>query len=482
MRSYFLLLLLAALPFAGMAQDFPGYSASPYAGSAGLWFNPATAADNVYSLDFLVAGASVEAGNNFVGIRRADIRKPTLGVEDLKLRTWNTRKSAFVRATVLGPGVMVSNEKSGWGFNVNLRNYVNVDGVNSELAQLLAYGFDHPPQFNDQYRNQRLNVNAMSWAELAFTYAVVLRNGAEHYLSAGIRPKILFGLAAVHVDLSDAAYNVPNDSIIQLYSGALRFMHSDQLTFNNALTPSWGFRTSPGLGLDAGLIYEFRPDDIQKKSDQRRVWPGLRGERAVYKYRIGLALQDLGIIRFRRGELSDEYTVSASYWNTNGEPINQTAPAPVYGTFELRNGGADAGDAMWMRLPLSLNLHGDYQFRPGLYVGGNVFSAVYLRNSRMARVHELTRVSITPRYENEWFGVWAPVSFSRLGVAAVGGGMRIGPLSFGTNDILGLLFARKYNFSADAYIVLKLPLFPLPHRAGKQGKAQKGGKVDECAD
>ncbi|MCA6365043.1 MAG: hypothetical protein IM638_18575 [Bacteroidetes bacterium] len=482
MHIRFIALFVLASSLKGLSQDFPGYSASPYAGAAGLWFNPATAADNNYSLDILLAGASVEAGNNYAGIRRADIRKPTLGLEDLKLRNINTKKAAFVRGTVLGPGIMRSNEKSGWGINLNMRNYVNVDGVNRDLARLIAYGFDNPPQFNANYTNNRLSVNAMSWAEVAFTYAAVLRNGAEHYLAAGVRPKLLFGLAAVHVDLSDANYTVPNDSVIQLYRGDLRFMHSDQITFNSALTPSWGFRTSPGLGLDAGLIYEFRPEVMQKKPDQRRVWPGLRGERAMYKYRIGLALLDAGIIRFRRGELSDEYAVSAGYWNTNGEPINQTAPAPVYGTFELRNGGADAGNAMWMRLPLALNLHGDYQFRQGLFVGGNVYSAVYLRGSRMARVHELTRVSITPRYENEWFGVWAPVSFSRLGVAAVGGGVRLGPLSLGTNDILGLLFPRKYNFSADAYFVLKLPLFPLPHRAGKAGKAQKGGKVDECAD
>jgi Family of unknown function (DUF5723) len=478
-RLLFLLLLMSG---SISAQDFPGYSISPYAGIAGLSFNPATAADHSYSKDILLCGASLEAGNNYAGFRRADIGKPNFGINDVKLHNWNTRKAAFVRATVLGPGVMISNDKIGWGIDVKVRNYVNVDGVDQELAELIAFGFDNPPQFNRDYSNRRLSINAASWGEIGFTYAAVLRYGAEHYLSAGIRPKLLLGLAAVHVDLSDASYSVPNDSIIQLYAGELRFMHSDQLTFNSALQPSWGFRTSPGLGLDAGVIYEFRPDALQKKQENRRSWPGYR-ERPYYKYRIGLAVQDAGIIRFRRGELSDQYTVSANLWNTNGEPINQTAPSSIYGTFELRNGGADAGDAMWMRLPLALNMHGDYQFVPNVYVSANVFSAVYLRGSRMARVHELTRISISARYETPWFGVWMPVSFSRLGVAAVGGGVRLGPLSFGTNDVLGLIFPKKYNYSADGYVVLKLPLFPLPGAKKRAGKTKSNsGNVDDCPD
>lgn len=476
--------LFVFLLFAGslIAQDFPSYSASPYAGVVGLGFNPATAADHAYSKDILLGGASLELGNNYVGFRRADIGKANFGVEDLKLRNWNTRKAVFARATALGPAVMVSNDKMGWGLDIKARNYVNVDGVDQELAELIVYGFDNPPQFNQPYSNRRLSINAASWAEIGFTYAAVLRYGAEHYLSAGIRPKLLFGLAAVHVDLSTAEYSVPNDSIIQLYAGQLRFMHSDQLSFNSALQPSWGFRMSPGLGLDAGLIYEFRPDALQKKPENRREWPGFR-ERPYYKYRIGVALIDAGIIRFRRGELSDQYAVNANLWNTNGDPINPTAPTNVYSTFELRNGGADAEKGMWMRLPLALNLHGDYQFMPNVYVGANVFSPVYIRGSKMVRVHELARVSVSARYETPWFGVWMPVSFSRLGVTAVGAGLRLGPLAFGTNDVLGLLFPKKYNFSADGYVTLKLPLFPLPGWQKRAGKTKTGsGKVDDCAD
>ncbi|MGL5891316.1 MAG: hypothetical protein ACRC3B_15610, partial [Bacteroidia bacterium] len=93
-RFLFLLLFISG---SLSAQDFPGFTASPYSGIAGLAFNPATAADHAYSTDILLAGASLELGNNFAGFRRADIGKANFGINDIKIRDWNTRKTVFTR-------------------------------------------------------------------------------------------------------------------------------------------------------------------------------------------------------------------------------------------------------------------------------------------------------------------------------------------------------------------------------------------------
>jgi len=169
-------------------------------------------------------------------------------------------------------------------------------------------------------------------------------------------------------------------------------------------------------------------------------------------------------------------------WDLDDKTFDLTSPTPLYNTFELRQGGANAGKGLWMRLPLALNVQYDYMIRKDVFVNATAFSALYFRNTDGRKVHELTRLSITPRWERRWFAVWAPVSFSRLGILSLGAGFRVGPFAIGTTDILVWALRRKTVYSADLYFVLKVPLFPTKKGKAKGGDLKKGGKVDECSD
>ncbi|TND00365.1 MAG: hypothetical protein FD123_4384 [Bacteroidetes bacterium] len=135
-----------------------------------------------------------------------------------------------------------------------------------------------------------------------------------------------------------------------------------------------------------------------------------------------------------------------------------------------------------MRTPLALNLQYDQRLAKDVYVNATAYSGLYLRNVSFKRVNELTRLTVTPRWEKRWLGVWMPLSFSRLGTFSVGSGVRLGPLVVGTNDILFYLLKNKPAYSADMYFVLKVPLFPLGKGGKSKNKTRSGGSVDECAD
>lgn len=105
------------------------------------------------------------------------------------------------------------------------------------------------------------------------------------------------------------------------------------------------------------------------------------------------------------------------------------------------------------------------------YINAAAFAGVYLRNSNGKKVHELTRLSISPRWEKRWYGVWLPISFSRMGNVSLGTGLRIGPLVIGTNNLLPIIFKNKTTYEADLYVALKVPLFP----TGKFLKKNQGG-------
>lgn len=480
MRKFiFPLLLLASVYCPG--QDFLGYAHSQYAGIAGASYNPASLADNKYSLDILLLGGGLEVSNNYIGIRRTDIRRSDFGTDYFKLRDNPFKKSAFVRNEILLPGFMVSNEKYGWGIDLKVRTYVNVDGVPEKLAHILTYELNDPPNFNDEFYSRHIGVDLLSWGEIGATYAKTIWTGAEHYVSVGLRPKFLLGLGSAYVYVNDATYEFYNDST--LYSGGtVKFGHSDNFVFAQGYRMSYRLGFNPGFGIDAGIIYEHRPDEMQNSKDSKKEkpWPGFR-ERPKYKYRIGAAINDLGAIRFHYGELSDEYTFSASLWDLDDKTFDSTSPPPMYGTFELRSGGSKAGRGFWMRLPLALTLQYDYRVNDDIFINATAFGALYTRNFSTNRIHELSRISITARWERRWFGAWVPVSYSRQGNLSLGAGLRAGPLVIGTADILNLVLRRKYIYNADIYFALKVPLFPTGKTSKKSKTKKDKGKVDDCA-
>lgn len=464
-------------------QDLLGYGHSNYAGIAGASYNPASLADNRFKMDILLIGAGVEVGNNYAGVKRSEVFRPGFGSQNLYLRTRDTKKTVFFRNEVLLPGIMFSNEKFGWGFDMKIRSYVNVDGVETELAHFLALELNDEPNFNQSMYNRHIGIQALSWAEFGVTYAKTIWTGAEHFVSVGVRPKFLLGLGAAYVFLNDAGYAFRNDSTLNLVRGDVEFGHSDNFSFDGGFRMSYMIGFNPGIGVDAGFIYEYRPDEMQedKKETKEKPWPGYR-ERPKYKYRIGVAITDLGIIHFRHGEFSDHYAIDASMWDLDDKTFDSTSPAPMFNTFEMRTRGSNAGKGLWMRIPLALNLQYDYLIRENLYVNATAFTAIYLRNYDGKRVHELTRLSITPRWEKRWFAVWAPVSFSRLGIVSLGTGFRFGPFAIGTNDILNWALRNKKIYTLDLYFVLKVPLFPTGTMKTKKGKQKTDGKVDECPD
>jgi hypothetical protein len=480
MRKLFLL-LFSAISICGSSQDYLGYAHSNYSGIVGASYNPASLADNNYSMDILICGAGLEVGNNYVGVKRSTLNS-TFGPQDLILRSRETKKAAFVRSEILLPGIMFSNGKRGWGVDMKVRTYANVEGLSEDLAHIFAFELDDPIHFEHSLYNRHIGITAMSWFELGGTYAQTIWTGAEHYVSVGVRPKFILGLGGFYAFVNDAGYNFRNDSTLSIDRADVDFGLSDNFTFNNSLQPSWKLGFNPGLGVDAGISYEFRPDELQKDESEKKKekeWPGFR-ERPVYKYRIGVSITDLGFVHFHHGEFSDHYALETNLWDYDNDVWNPTSPAPLYSLFDQRSQGNKKGSGMWMRLPLALNVQYDYFVGKFLYINATAFSGIYLRNNDGKKVHELTRISITPRWDKRWYGVWMPVSFSRFGNLSVGTGLRVGPFIIGTTNLLPLLFKNKTTYTADLYFALKVPLFPTGKSGGKKRKLNTNGKVDDC--
>ena len=75
------------------AQSFLGYGHSNFAGIVGATYNPASLADNNYSMDILVCGAGIKISNNYFGVKRSAISNPNFGPSNVTLRDRPTKKA-----------------------------------------------------------------------------------------------------------------------------------------------------------------------------------------------------------------------------------------------------------------------------------------------------------------------------------------------------------------------------------------------------
>ena len=100
-------------------------------------------------------------------------------------------------------------------------------------------------------------------------------------------------------------------------------------------------------------------------------------------------------------------------------------------------------------------------------------------NKNPNKVHEITLISITPRWDHRWFGVFVPVSYNAYKNFNVGMDLRIGPLIIGANNFFQF-FGKKDIYAADFHVMLKVLVpFRKPH---DRDNDKISDRKDKCPD
>lgn len=429
-------------------------------------------------------------------------------------------KSVYIAARIMGPSFMISlNHKNAIGFVSNARSYVNVDGVGAELARLLYYdvgrgvgGNSVQSLLHKQFENKYFSANTMAWLEYGLSYAHVFREKDEHYFKAGATVKYLQGIAAAYVNIKDLSYKFNNDTILGIFKTDVNYGHSENLEIPNNVknktnqnvnpivddptllgTFSGGYPNAvgePGFGFDFGAVYEYRPKykDYKYEMDgEKDLW---RRDQNKYKLKIGVSLTDVGGIRYSKGKYSNNFSINTDSirfrsFKTDSFPVQSydkiidslaaqslktgITQKPIAGTFTTR-------------LPMALSFQIDYNIWKDFYVNLTPYIAFQFKESE-AKVHDWTIISLTPRWDHKWFGVSIPISYNTFSAKNnqpinVGASVRLGPLAFGSNNLVTYLSPGKDIFQANFYLLLKVPIpYSKPH---DKDKDHVSDKKDKC--
>jgi hypothetical protein len=482
-----LLGLLAARPAA--AQGWLGLAQSNYGGTNNVYLNPSSIADARHRAYLNLGGAGANFYNTYMQL-------------DLPQRPWAsgfrfernylteqlTGDAKFGSASVEArlPSLMLTlGPRSAIALTNRVRAFVQFSNVSETLARLAYQGLGDANDLGLADRvltDNGFHVDANSFHEFAFTYARTFTPNTTHFFKGGLTVKYLVGLGGGYLHNEGTAYQVYGSDSIQLrnpnvsyaYTGANDYYQQSDFGLG---TLYGGQRLGRGYGADIGFTYEWRPD-YERYHYQMDGTTLLDNSRNKYRLRLGLALTDLGAVRYqseqhvRQAALANDRIVQLGQLDT----ISFTNLNTLTPTIERLVGLREQSTQFTSYLPATLRLSADYRLLNHLYAG--LLWTQNLLPARTAGSRSISSLALTPRVEFSHLEVAVPVILANnYRKVQVGAMLRLGPVILGS-DNLGGLVGLTTTAGADVYFGLGLALHR-PRRKDRDGDLVSN-KYDKC--
>lgn len=475
------------------AQDFLGYSNSNYAGVSGIDLNPSVIADSRYKFDMALVGFSFNVANNYIGLKKEAIKSRTgffghyPAFEDsawkkkyLVERINDDRKSVFLRHQLIFPSFMVTlSPKHAFALNVRERTYLNIDGIEPELAHQLYEELQDSANWKKRLTNERLSIQTMAWVEYGASYARVLKDDGDKFIKAGARIKFLQGIWASYLYINNFDYNFTSDSTLSIYNTTVNYGHSHSFSLDNEMI-KYQFASKPSFGLDLGTVFEWRPEREKFKYDMDGKTGLDMRNKEKYKLKTGFSVLDIGSIRFEKATLGD-FRADIQDWllDTLQMDTSKSIVENIDNILKTKFQQTETVGDFKMNLPSAMSMQIDYNIWRNIYTNVTFYYAMKFGKNK-DKVHDITTFSIIPRWDWKWIGMFFSISYDSYRNVNLGFSTRIGPLIVGTNNIAPFL-GNKDIYRADFHFVLKMPFFFYRMPKDKD-KDKVSNKKDKCKD
>lgn len=448
--------------FFGAAQSYLGYHSSTYTGVYGILNNPADILNHRFRGDLNLAGVSAGVGNNIFSFKYKNRNDDNGGFSFADPITKNGK--ANFNTDVFGPSLLVRlSDKHAFAVTTRIRAMVNTHGISHPILNLLAQNHIDSFLINNRLALSNMAVNVHGWKELAFTYSRQIENSDYGVWKLGASIKYLGGLAALSFSTNDLSFTY--DSIADPAGGATKkdaiinntgTIRLDYTKIPDSLSSANEYLSfkNPGLGLDVGVSYEFR--------DEMQVYETAYSDKtANYIWRIGASITDIGFIRYNKKE-TDGFAVNFAGTTYLVDQLNAPSDSgtgqQISNYYKTLFNARTEPAAVLMQLPTTLHLAYDRFFNKVIGVQAQVnIPLVFSRLNFYTGNYNPVSVSVTPRAEISWAGVYMPLSYNSISGFQAGAAMRLGPLVVGSASIIKARFAK--TRSADIYFILRVPFF-----------------------
>ncbi|MGB1247981.1 MAG: DUF5723 family protein, partial [Chitinophagales bacterium] len=478
-KIVYILTLLCSLQLLN-AQNNMGHHTDNYAGIYSLGFNPAEIVDSRYRFHMNIVSVGATMSNNYLGIKRdalfsdrdAAFDDPNFSDNYLVERLNGNDKKIYQNLEIgYLPSFMINfgkKRENALAVNLRLRTNTNVAGVSEEVAtesfnELLIEEF-----YDQGFKNENFTLQTAVWHEIGFSYGRQIFNTGKHFLSAAGTFKLTHGIGSTYFFSDNLDVTFLSDSSIAIDNSDIQFGYNSLFTEEILGSENISFASfdpKMGMGGDVGVVYEWRPkvDDYNYEMDGDPNFKDPRKEK--YKLKVGLGIVDMGYTRYARNELvldkiyadNPFIDIEATFENAF-EDFDQTGFQGFADTLaSIFVAEKSDKDGYSMALPMRINAYADYRIWKGFYANFTASIAPAFKKNPH-KTNSISEFSLTPRFESRWFSFYLPVSANSHGNMHLGTGMRLGPLTFGTNDITPL-FAKNEIYDANVYMNLNIPIF-----------------------
>ncbi len=467
MKKTVLVIAFLASLTTSKAQSYLGYYHDNYAGVQGVLFNPASIVDSRFKTDVNILSISSSVSNDMYGVKLSDVLNEGYDFDAQAKKTFTLANKVSMNMDVMGPSFMFNiAPKHSLAIFTRARSIVNVIDINGNVINELSK--DNKNNFD--YSLDSPNGVGNSWGEMGISYAAVLYQRGQHFLKGGVTAKYLQGVANYHFQGDNLQLKYVENTLFPEQSeytsaGTAIYGSSQDFATNSKIDTD---SKSNGFGVDLGLVYEWRPDYDSSREDINDL-----KYLNKYKIRFGLALTDLGSMKYDKG-IRNNYNFNKTITQDdfdNADNFDQFlkdnySPTVVNGAVKSSLPTAIHADVDWnIHNKFYANLNGDF----------TAVSKAKLNQSSIAN-----RISLTPRYESRWFSAYVPISYMDVSKQTqVGFGLRTGVFFIGSGSVLSNVISSNSR-AIDFHLGFKVPVYQ------KKAKDKDGDgvldKEDDCPE
>lgn len=477
-RSTPLLAVLFLLSFPLTGQQGLGWLTDPHAGISGAFLQPAATSTTPYNWDLTLGAFGAGVRNNFVFLESAAglpfLRQLASGQEgvfsetefsftvgdqryEYDFPTGEQSIYASLGAEVTGPSFSVQiGEYTRVGAFTRIRGLASTRSLDADLNY---FPYDASPFGADIPINEAYAAAAV-WGEVGLNLSRAFEVGNDGELRLGINPKYLVGIegASANSRSIGAIRKLDGDSVIVNNLNG-------EIAFTNAFRQADGGNTTTagsGFAVDLGVQY---------------AWGATSG--SGYRYTLGVSLLDVGGITFSRGAQIHRYTNTGDILldaedydfeeNFTDEAVRQLSR-------DVFDGAETSLERNEFMIDLPATLSAQFSFKPSDEVQ---FSAVYRGDVRVhqEQLSQGSQLLAAAHYSKWWYGAGITAGVHDWDNFNLGLQLRLGPVYFGTDELLGTFLTRKELSGGSFYFGLRVHDFG----GGKRSrKGKRGGGDVKC--
>jgi len=447
-----------------VAQDYKAVQGSLYAGSLGIGNNPASIVSTPFPWDLNLFSFQFGTATNLYTITNFSLISPG------KTSYYHANEGYYQRYLDFDFNVNLLNarisldRKHALAFGANLRGYSHLRTSSYNINDTLKNAKEFF-QINPLNNNYNGNFTSSSWLEAFISYSQTIWESSDSRLNAGFTLKDTRGLSGAVAELQNGFVSItgtPNNTAYIITNASAQYGYSANYdNWQNGNTASQNlknlFSNSRGsAAIDLGFEYLIKPQGTKINNYEDDFYD--------YEWKIGLSLLDFGFNQYLFGTQSRSFTgagvnVTDSSLTDKFRTISSLAKFNDSVSTVTKGFSSISGKfKIWNPTRIVVNV--DRDLGNNFYINADLSIGLFPSTGSIRSIHaqELSRLTVTPRWETKTWGAYLPIQFNAENQFLVGGAFKAGPLIMGIHNWANI-FSKNKILNGGGYLALVIHPF-----------------------